>query len=114
MGVVEAKTLGFWGERKPPRAMGRDGGRALFRGPIDIAWNHLPMPVDEFRRIGVVMNVDDDALPFLEVQQRPRKLSVVEHSRDDMIRRKLHETAGDAKRVVGLFGGLVIGARKMA
>ena len=63
------------------------------------------MPMHEFRRVGIVVDIDDDALAFLEAQQRPGKLAVVERGRDDVVGRELDQPGGDAQRVVGLFGG---------
>jgi hypothetical protein len=35
------------------------------------------MPVHQFRRVGIVMNIDDHALPLPQAEQRPGKLAVV-------------------------------------
>ena len=62
------------------------------------------MPVHQLRRVGVVVNIDDDPLPFLEAQQRSRKLAVIERGRDDVLRRQLDQPGSDAQRVVRLLG----------
>ena len=49
------------------------------------------MPVDQLRRIGVVVNIDDDPLPFLEPQQRSGKLAVIEGGRDDVLGCQLYD-----------------------
>ena len=76
--------------------MGRHEGRAFLGGAVHVAPDHLPVPVHQLRRIGFVMNIDNDLLPFLEPQQRPRKLAVIESGRDDMVGRQLDEPGSDA------------------
>ena len=60
------------------------------------------MPVHEFRRIGVIVNIDYDPLPFLEAQQRSRKLAIVERRRDDVVRREFDQTRCDPQGVISL------------
>ena len=69
------------------------------------------MPVDQFRRVGVVVNIDHDALAFLEPQQRSGKLAVVERRRDDVVRCQLDQPGCDAQRIVRLLGGDFVGRR---
>jgi len=70
-------------------------GVAFLRRAIDVARDDLAVPVNELGHIGVVVDIDDRALAFLEPQQRARKLAVVERRRDDVIRRQLGEPGGD-------------------
>jgi hypothetical protein len=44
--------------------MGRDEGRALLAGSIDIDRNDLTVPMQLFWCVGIVVDVDDDALPL--------------------------------------------------
>src|SRR5258706_15452 len=48
--------------------------RAFFGCAIDVGGQKLAVPMQLFRRICVVVDVDDHALAFLETQQRARKL----------------------------------------
>jgi len=50
----------------------------------------------QFRRIGVIVNIDDDPLPFPEAQQRSRKLAVIERCRDDVSGRQLDQPGSNA------------------
>ena len=81
--------------------MRRNERRALFGCSIDIGRNELPVPVELLRRVGLIVNLDFYPLPFLQTQQRPRKLSVVGRDGDDAIRRQLNGFRGDRERVVG-------------
>src|SRR5487761_277777 len=58
------------------------------------------MPVKLFRRIGVVVDVDDDLSAFFETQQRSRELPVIGSRRQEPLRADLYERGGDANRVV--------------
>lgn len=51
--------------------MRRDKGRSFFGCAIHIHRYGLPMPVQLFGRIGVVMDIDNDLLAFLEAQKGP-------------------------------------------
>ena len=62
-----------------------------------------------FGRVGVVVDVDDDGPPFLEAQQRSRKLPVIERGRHDVVRRQFDEAGSDADRIVSLLCGRLPG-----
>ena len=109
MRVVKAKARGFWHEGDPAHPVRRHERRAFLGGAIDVARDHLPVPVHQLRRIGVIVNIDDDPLPFLEAQQRSRKLAVIERGRDDVIGRQLDQPGSNAQRVVRLFVGDFVG-----
>src|SRR6185437_4424011 len=51
--------------------------RSLLGCAIHIHRNGLPMPVQLLARIGVVVDIDNNPLAFLEAQQRAGKLTVV-------------------------------------
>ena len=87
VGVVEAETRRLRHEGDAAHAVRRNEGRAFLGRAVDLARNHLAVPVHQLGRVGVVVDIDDDALAFLEAQQRPRKLAVVERRRDDMVGR---------------------------
>ena len=54
------------------------------------------MPVNELRRIGIVVNIDNDALPFLEAQQRSGELAVIERRRNNVVGCKFNKTCSDS------------------
>lgn len=62
MGVIKAAPRWARREGDAPRAMGRDERRALFRGPVYVSRQELPVPMQLFRRVGVVVDIDNDAL----------------------------------------------------
>ena len=43
------------------------------------------MPMHELGRVRVVVNVDHDALPLLETQERSGKLTIVQRCRNDVL-----------------------------
>jgi hypothetical protein len=68
------------------------------------------MPMHKFWRIGVVVNVDDDAPSFLEAQQWSRKLAVVKCRRNDVVRREFDKPGADMQRLVRPLGSYVVGS----
>ena len=68
------------------------------------------MPVNQLWRVGVVLNIDNDPLPFLEAQQRSRKLAVIERGRDDMVRGQFDQPGTNTQRVVRLLCSPFIGS----
>ena len=47
--------------------------------------------------------VTSNVLTFGEADERPRKLSVIEGGRDDVLRRQFDQSGADAQAIVGLF-----------
>lgn len=71
------------------------------------------MPVQLFRSVGVVEDVDGGLLAFFEAQKRARKLAVVGDGGKDVLGRKFDGSNGDVESVVGwLVGGSERGAEK--
>src|SRR3974377_215529 len=62
--------------------------------------------MDQLRRVGVIVDIDEDLLAFFEAQQRAWELAVVKRRRDNMFRRQLDQTGRDAQAVVcrALYG----------
>ena len=60
------------------------------------------MPVQQFRGIGVIVGVHDDALTFPEAQERAGKLAIVEGGGDDLLRCEFDQSLGDANTIVSL------------
>jgi hypothetical protein len=96
MCVVEAETGGFGHEGDPAHPVRRHERRTFLGGAVHVAGDHLPVPVDQLRRVGVVVNIDDDPLPFPEAQQRSRKLAIIEGGRNDVLGRQLDEPGSDS------------------
>ena len=51
-----------------------DDRRSFFLGAIHFGSDELPVPVDKFRHVGVVVHVDGDALAFAKAQDGAREL----------------------------------------
>ena len=64
-------------------------------GTVGVARDHLAVPVNQLRRIGIVVQVHDDAPAFLEPQQRSRKLSVVQGRGDDVFGCQFDQSGGN-------------------
>lgn len=60
----------------------------------------LPVPVQLFRRVSVVDNVDDNLLTLLEAQQGTGKLSVIGRGGNDAVRRQFDQPVADSYRVI--------------
>ena len=84
--VIEAKPRRAGHEGDAPHPVRGHERRALFGCAIDIARNHLAVPVNQLRRVGVVVQIHNDTLPLLESQKRPGELAVIEGGGDDMFR----------------------------
>ena len=85
MGVIEAEPGGARGEGDAAAAMRRDEGCAFFGGSVDVGRDGLAVPVELFRRIGVVVDVDGDLLAFFETQERAGKLAIVGGDGEDAV-----------------------------
>ena len=72
----------------------------LPRGTVDVARNHLTVPMREFGDFGVVVNVDDHAFAFLEPEQGPGKLLVIKCGRDVVTGPKVDTTRGNPEAIV--------------
>ena len=102
MGVIEAEACRLRNEGNPAHPVLRHEGRAFLGCSVDVAGDDLAVPVHELRRIGVIVDVHHDLLSFLESEQGPRKLAVVERRGDDMIRSQFDQAGRDTQAVVGL------------
>ena len=101
MRVIKAQAGRFRYECDPPRAVRRHKRRAFLGCAVHIAGDHLSVPVDEFRCIRVVMDINNDPLPLLESQQWSGELAAVERGRNDVFGRQFDETRSDAQGVIG-------------
>lgn len=119
MGMVEPESRGARRKRDAPHTMGGDKGRSLFRGAVHIRRQELPVPMQLFRRVGVIVDVDDDALSLRKTQQRPGKLAVIELGRDGCVRTEFDQAGADADRILrrfvrGRYRGLRRGTWRMS
>jgi hypothetical protein len=65
----------------------------------------MAMPVQLLGRIGVVVDIDNDPLTFLEAQQGAGKLPVIGGGRNDAIRRQFDQPIADPDRLIrGILG----------
>src|ERR1700681_183446 len=87
--VISPQACRIWRERNPAFAVRGNKGRTFLGGAVHIDRNLLTMPMQLFRRIRIVVNVDRDPVTLLEAKQRPRKLAVVYGGGDDSFRRDL-------------------------
>jgi hypothetical protein len=87
-------------EGDTPHTMGGDKGRSLLRGAVHIRRQELPVPMQLFRRVGVIVDVDDDALSLGKTQQRPGELAVIELGRDGCVRPEFDQAGADADRII--------------
>ena len=60
--------------------MRRHIGRPFLGSTVDIGRYQLAVPMKQFRRVGVIVNVDDDAFAFSEVHEGAWKLAIIERS----------------------------------
>ena len=102
--MVKAKARGLRHKGQSAHFVWRNEGRAFLRCAVDVARNHLTVPVDEFRRVGVVVNVDNHALAFFKAQERTRKLAVVNVVETMWSGAEFDERGADAQTVVRLRG----------
>jgi len=98
--VIEAEPSRAWREGDPPLALRRNKWSAFFGSSIHIDGNLLTVPMQLFRRIRVVVNVNRDLPPFRKTKQRSRKLSVVGNGGNDSLGRDLDRGGLDVQCVV--------------
>ena len=81
--------------------MCRNKGRSLFSSPVNACRNHLAVPVQLLRSVGIVEHVDRDLLTFFEAQERTWELPVVGNRRNDPLRCNLNGARANAQSVIG-------------
>jgi hypothetical protein len=70
MRVIETETGWAGIEHNPTHSLRRDERRPFFGGAIHVGGDHLAMPVQLLRSVGVVVDFDRGGLTFFETQQR--------------------------------------------
>jgi len=102
MRVVEAEAGGTGQEGDRPPTVGRDEGRAFFRSAVHIGRDELTMPMQLLGRVGVVTDVDGDALAFFQAEHRTWKLAVVRSGGDNVLGRNLEWRLPNRQGIVRL------------
>lgn len=75
---------------------------------LDRGGDHLAVPVEQFRSVGLVVDVDGDGLTLFEAQERAGELAVVGGEGEDAVGGDLDRRGCDGEGVVGsgcLFRG---------
>src|SRR5271165_2716561 len=98
--VIKAKARRLLHKGDASAPVGRDERRALFGCSIDICGDELSVPMELLRRVRLVVDLNRYSLPFLEAQQRSRKLSVVSGDRDDPVWREFDGRSSNRQSVV--------------
>ena len=75
--------------------------RPLFGGAVNVDRQGLAMPVQLLRRVGFVVDVDNNLPALPEAQKRPGKLAVIKPGGYDVVGRKLDQTVSDADGMIG-------------
>src|ERR1035437_8955567 len=75
--VIETKACWPRGEYDSAFTVCGNERRTFFSCPVDLNRNHLAMPMQLLRRIGVVVDIHCDLPPLFESQQWTRKLPVI-------------------------------------
>ena len=73
----------------------------FFRCAVNIGRDDLTVPVELLGRVGVVVNLYRDRSAFFEPQERSGELAVVGDCGDDVLRRDLNRSRGNAQNVIG-------------
>jgi hypothetical protein len=106
MSVIETETRGTRRKREPAHVVRGNIWRSFFGGAIDIIRDELSVPVQLFRRVRVVVDVDGGLLAFLKAQQRAGKLAIVSDAGQNVLGRNFDRGRRDSERVVcWLIGG---------
>ena len=85
--------------------MRRNERRALLFGAVDLWRDEHAVPVDEFRGVGVVDDVDGDGLAFAHAQDGSGRSAVVADGGEDVRAGEFDGDRGDAEGVVCLAAG---------
>src|SRR5580704_15558068 len=75
--------------------MGGNERCPLLKRSVHIHRYRLPVPMQLLRRIGIIVDIDDDLLAFLAAQQGARKLPVASGGGSDASRVQFNEPVAD-------------------
>ena len=101
VGVIPARAGGPRHEGIAPLAVGRHHRSAFFRGAIDIDGSEEAMPVNQFRRRGVVDHVYRHGAAFGETQDRAGERTVIADRSDGAFGSDRDVNGPDFERDVG-------------
>jgi len=90
----DSKPAGFGTKAIRRMPWGAIKGVPSLRCAVNVARDHLSVPMDEFRHVGVVVDINNNPLALLQPDQRARVLDVVERRRDDMLGRQFGNRFG--------------------
>src|SRR5215469_17413947 len=90
----DSKPAGFGTKAIRRMPWGAIKGLPSLRCAVNVARDHLSVPMDEFRHVGVVVDINTNPLALLQPDQRARVLDVVERRRDDMLGRQFGNRFG--------------------
>ena len=99
--MIEAQTGRIRRERDAALAMCRDVRRSFLGSAIDVGRDFLAMPMQLFRRIGLIQDVHRHLLTFFKANERPGELAIVGDGGKNLMRRNLDKSRLDAQGVVG-------------
>ena len=103
--MIEAKACGAGDEGNSSAALGWDEGCAFFGGSVGVGGKELSVPVELLGDVGLVVDVDGDALALLEAKEWAGELAVVGGGGDDAVWGEFDGRGGDGEGVVcGRFG----------
>src|ERR1019366_5385554 len=105
MRVIEAETRWPWGKGNATHAVCRNKWRSLFGGTIHVGLKKLPVPVQLFWRVGVVVDIHNHPPAFLQAQKRTGELTIVSGSRKNTLWSHFNQPSADSDRVVRTFFG---------
>ena len=103
MRMIKPEPGRAWREGDAPLPVSGNERRAFFGGSIDIAGNLLTVPMQLFRYIRIVVNIDRCRPPFFKTKQRSRKLPIVCNRGNDSLGRDLDRGGLDMQRVVRTY-----------
>jgi hypothetical protein len=98
--VIPAKSGRTWCKRIACGPAGSDGWRALLQRAIYIGREKQTVPMDHFRTIAVIADLDGDRLALFEAQQGAGSLAVVRERLALVTRRQLESDGSDVQPVV--------------
>lgn len=101
--VIKAEPRRPRGKRNATRAVCRDIGCSLFGGTIHVSREKLSVPVQLFRRVGIVVDVHNHTQAFLQAEKRTGELAIVGGCRKNALRTHFNQSGADPDGVIRKF-----------
>src|ERR1035437_2616337 len=111
MRVIETQACRPRGEHDPAFPLCGDERRTFLSRSVHLDGNHLAVPMQLLRRVGVVVDIDCDLLPLLKPKQWPRELTVISRCGDDALGRNFDWARTNPDGVIGGAFSLRCGVR---